>query len=65
MPEFKSNKLIEKTVAIALLLIVLFASPLLDWWSQSALPWFTPYLLWLLIILVTAFARYSDHNNDV
>ena len=65
MPETSTQRLIEKTVAVALLLLVLFASPFLDWWSQSGLPWYTPYLFWLGIILLTAMAQKYRSKDDL
>lgn len=65
MSEIPTHRLIEKTVAVALLLLVLFASPFLNWWSQSGLPWYAPYLFWLGIILLTAMAQKYKSKDDL
>ncbi len=39
--------------ALAFLLalgVLLFASPLVYWWTTPDSPWYLPYLLWLLLI---------------
>ncbi|MGM0677285.1 hypothetical protein [Ectothiorhodospira marina] len=37
---------LDKTLILFLLGVLLFASPLVDWWSRPGMPWYLPYLLW-------------------
>ncbi len=37
-------------VLLILFGILLFASPLVFWWTDAKSPWYVPYLLWLLLI---------------
>lgn len=40
----------DLTLLLFAFALFLLASPLVDWWSGEGSPWYTPYLLWLLII---------------
>lgn len=54
----------ESTLLLLLFTLFLFASPFTVWWASDYAPWFLPYLLWLLIILIGAWlnARYRHHD---
>ena len=36
---------------------VVFLSPALYLWARESMPWYTPYALWMLIILAAALAN--------
>ncbi len=59
-----SSKQRESTLLLTLLTLFLFASPLTHWWAGENNPWFLPYLLWLAIILITAWLT-RKHRHDV
>lgn len=44
------DKTIERTVLLVLLALVLFASPVMFAWAQDDSPWYTPYVLWAVVI---------------
>jgi hypothetical protein len=46
---------------LGLLLALLFASPLMDWWANSASAWYLVYLFWAIIITLAA---YLVHHHD-
>ena len=48
-PRFPISK--EIAVILGALLLLLFVSPVTDWWADAGLNWATPYGLWLLVIL--------------
>ena len=48
-PRFPISK--EISVILGALLLLLFVSPVTDWWADAGLYWATPYGLWLLVIL--------------
>ena len=54
----------EHTLLIGMLSLFLFASPFTHWWASGHQPWFLPYLLWLLIILLCFWLsiRYRRHD---
>ena len=47
---------------LAALALLLFASPLTAWWSALGAPWYLPYLLWLLLILLAALRTHGRHD---
>ncbi|MEJ2576881.1 MAG: hypothetical protein P8106_09410 [Gammaproteobacteria bacterium] len=47
-----SNDQKDSSVLIALLGLLFFASPLMVWWVRGDSPWYLPYLLWALIIVL-------------
>ena len=54
----------EHTLLLSLFALFLFASPFTVWWASGHQPWFIPYLLWLLIILLCFWLsiRYRHHD---
>ena len=54
----------DSSVLIALLALLFFVSPLLVWWAGDQSPWFIPYLLWALIIVLAGLihSRQSRHG---
>jgi hypothetical protein len=65
MSEKPSSKKIEKSLGLAFLLLLIFASPLTQWWSSSHWPWFTPFLFWFVIIVLTAYVNRPSKHDDV
>jgi hypothetical protein len=40
----------DKTLLLFLFGVLLFASPLVGWWSTPGVPWLTVYVLWVVLI---------------
>ncbi len=61
---FDSRRQLDSVILLALLALLLFASPLMAWWARSTYPWYLPYVLWLLIIVIGAWLqlRRGDHE---
>ena len=59
-----ANDLRDASVLIALLGILFFGPPLIDWWVSEDNPWYLPYLLWLIIILLAGLIhlRHARHG---
>ena len=54
----------DLAVILGLLTVLLFASPLTDWWAKMVLPWYAPYALWALVVLLGALlARRNRHDE--
>ncbi|MBT3309442.1 MAG: hypothetical protein HOL04_04180 [Gammaproteobacteria bacterium] len=51
------------SILVALLALILIASPLLQWWSSSESPWYTPYLLWAGLIMLIAALNRGSHRH--
>ncbi|MRH77466.1 hypothetical protein GH984_01910 [Spiribacter sp. C176] len=44
--------------------LLLFSSPLTQWWAEQNYPWFAPFGLWLaLIILIGLFIGRGSRNE--
>ena len=65
MSDKPTLKKIEKSLGLAFLLLIVFASPLTEWWSDAELPWFTPFLFWLVIIVLTAYVNRESKHDDI
>jgi hypothetical protein len=57
---------ISKELAIILgaVLLLLFLSPVADWWATTGLSWTTPYALWLLVILGALLIHRLDDSDE-
>jgi len=45
-----SGRKLDAAIAVFVVALLLFSSPLTRLWSAPGNPWYTPYLLWLAII---------------
>jgi hypothetical protein len=53
----------DRTVLLLLLALLLFASPFTRWLATDTLPWYLPYLVWaVLIVLIQRLARRRSHD---
>ncbi len=61
---FDSRRQLDSVLLLALLTLLLFASPLMTWWARDTSPWYLPYLLWLLVIFIGGWLqlRRGDHE---
>jgi len=50
MPPSRFSMSRESAVFVGALLLLLFVSPVADWWAGLKMHWSTPYGLWLLVI---------------
>ena len=57
MNDSGSGRHLDRVILVALFALFLFIPPALDWWTTAELPWYTPYLLWLLVILLGAWVE--------
>jgi hypothetical protein len=63
MPPPKRQYPSELPLIMALLLLLLFASPLADWWAAAGLHWSAPYGLWLLVIFGAYLVARRDRTD--
>ncbi len=56
---------IEWTLLVAALALLLFATPVVYWWAQDDSPWYLAYLLWLVIIGLTAWLQSRRNRHDL
>lgn len=54
MPQRTTGKTVERTLLLVIFALMLFASPVIFLWAQDDSPWYFPYVLWAIVIAVTA-----------
>ncbi|MCG5499988.1 hypothetical protein [Ectothiorhodospira lacustris] len=54
----------DKTLLLFLLGVLLFASPLVAWWTRPGMPWYLPYLLWGLVIGLAWLVQWRRGRHD-
>lgn len=55
----------DTSVLIALLGLLFFASPLVDWWASDGSPWYVPYLLWGLVTALAGLIHCMHARHDL
>lgn len=59
-----SESKLDRVVILFLFALVLLLSPLVKWWTGEDVPWYSPYLIWALIIFLTfRLERRSPHDE--
>ena len=60
---FTKVHVVESTIIATIFVLLLFLSPVADFWTGLGAPWYTPYLIWLLVIVLTfLLQRYLKKN---
>ncbi len=55
---------VERTLVVLALVLMMFLSPLTEFWASLNAPWYSPYLVWLLaILLVFLLQRYLSKHE--
>ncbi|MFK8077291.1 MAG: hypothetical protein AB8B84_11940 [Granulosicoccus sp.] len=54
----------DHSLLIFLVGVFLINSPLRQWWSDLALPWYAMYVPWLVIILLVAINQLRQQRGD-
>ena len=52
MPQSDPRRHLDATLLLFLFALFLLVSPLTRWWAGAGAPWFMPYLLWAVIIVL-------------
>lgn len=55
---------IDRAIFLAIALLLVFSSPLTDWWSDAALPWFFPYMFWFILLIAMALFGWRGRDDD-
>lgn len=61
----QTNRSLEGVILIVALALLLFATPLIYWWAQDDSPWFLVYLLWLILIGLSAWLYFTRRGDDI
>lgn len=59
-----SSRNTDKSLVTAFILMLVFATPFTSLWSRGGFPWYAPYLLWLGVVILLAFAQRKRRQGD-
>jgi hypothetical protein len=62
-PHHEASMYIYRLVLLLVVGIYLFSPAIMDWWIEPSGAWYRPYLLWLILIVVT-FILQSQRDAD-
>jgi len=54
----------DHSLLIFLVGLFVINSPLRQWWSELALPWYTMFIPWLIVIGLVAINQMRQHRGD-
>lgn len=55
--EVRAEQVYDRVILLLLLALFLLISPIIDWWAADDSPWYSPYLIWGLLISLTFWLR--------
>lgn len=56
---------IYRLVLILVVGMYLFSPAIMDWWTAADSTWYRPYLLWLILIVVTFILQSQRDANEL
>lgn len=56
---------LDRVILLFLFALFLLLSPLLNWWAADDSPWYVPYLIWLVIIVLAFFLERRMRRHAV
>ena len=63
MPEQRDpRRQLDGILILFLFALFLLVSPLVDWWARPDAPWFMPFLLWAVLILLAALLQHRRRD---
>ncbi|MFQ5995658.1 MAG: hypothetical protein ACE5K1_11260 [Acidiferrobacterales bacterium] len=54
---------LDRVIILFLFALFLLVSPLLGWWAADTSPWYLPYLLWLVLIVLCAWLQLKERRR--
>lgn len=54
---------LDLVLLLLALALFLFASPFTAWWARAGLPWYTPFVLWGLLIAAVALQQWLERGD--
>ena len=64
MKSKRSRQPFERVVLVVALALLLFATPVLHIWAHHASPWYLIYVIWLVIIGLSAWLYFTPSDDD-
>ncbi|MES9969364.1 MAG: UTP--glucose-1-phosphate uridylyltransferase [Candidatus Thiodiazotropha sp.] len=62
MREPPPDRHIDRTVALALLILLVFSAPIMTWWTSPNTPWYIPYVIWMAVVCIIAWINLRHHE---
>lgn len=56
---------LDRVIILFLFALFLLLSPIKGWWASDDSPWYAPYLLWGLLIILTWRLRRRMERHDL
>ena len=61
----ETGRELDRIILLFLFALFLLISPLVGWWAAENSPWYLPYLLWSLIIVLAAWVQRGGTHHDL
>lgn len=59
------ENLLDRVILLFLFALFLLVSPLLNWWAGDTSPWYSPFLIWGLLIGLTWLLQRKLHRHEL
>ncbi len=60
----ETDQRLDRVIILFLFALFLLLSPIIRWWAADDSPWYTPYLIWgLLIFLIWRLQRRLERHD--
>jgi hypothetical protein len=56
---------IYRLVAVLILTLYLLSPSMIDSWTDNSRAWYSPFLIWLTLIMITAWFEHKRSQDDV
>jgi hypothetical protein len=61
----RAEPVYDRVILLLLFALFLLLSPIIDWWAADDSPWYAPYLIWgVLIVLTYALQRHIHRQTS-
>jgi uncharacterized membrane protein len=59
----RTEPVYDRVILLLLFALFLLLSPIIAWWAADDSPWYTPYLIWSLLIALTYWLQRTIHRH--
>ncbi|MCU7814206.1 MAG: UTP--glucose-1-phosphate uridylyltransferase [Candidatus Thiodiazotropha sp. (ex Rostrolucina anterorostrata)] len=56
------DRQVDRTLALGLLILLLFSTPIMIWWTSAGSPWYLLYIIWLGVIFFIAWINLRHYE---
>lgn len=61
----ETDRQLDRVILLFVFALFLLVSPLLLWWASDNSPWYLPYVLWLVIIVLAAWLQRRKPTDGI